>query len=85
MAVYYPPLQWPNSLTPHEQILLSCSEQISLLQLAYYDLPDELLQPQIAILHAIITASENGFRAVVCLRSELATMDPTLRGGTLLG
>ena len=84
-------LQWPESFTPHEQILLSCFGQISLLQLAYYDLPardfpNDLLQPQgVAILHAIITAGDQGRREVACLRRELATMDPTLLGGTLLG
>ena len=89
MAVYYTPLPWYGCLTEHERSLLSCFGQMSLLQMAYCDLcvrPNDEVRPQaIAILWAIIAAGRDGLRWVVCLRRELATMDQTRLGGTLLG
>ena len=89
MAVYYTPLSWSVCLTEHEHSLLSCFGQMSLLQMAYFDLrvrPNHEVRPQaIAILWAIINAGHDGLRLVVRLRRELATMDQTHLGGTLLG
>ena len=89
MAVYYTPLPWSVCLTEHEHSLLSCFGQMSLLQMAYFDLlpqtNDEVRPQRVAILHAIVTAGQNGLHWVVCLRHELATMEQRHVGGTLLG
>ena len=92
MAVYYTPLPWSVCLTEHERSLLSCFGQMSLLQMACSDLCNSVVQnlgeirPRaIAILWAIINAGHDGLRLVVRLRRELATMDQTHLGGTLLG
>ena len=89
MAVYYTPLPWSVCLTEHEHSLLSCFGQMSLLQMAYFDLcvrPNHEVRPQaIAILWAIINAGHDGLRLVVRLRRELATIYQTHLGGTLLG
>ena len=75
MAVYYTPLPWSVCLTEHEHSLLSCFGQMSLLQMAYFDLcvrPNHEVRPQaIAILWAIINAGHDGLRLVVRLRREL--------------
>ena len=89
MDVYYTPLPWSVCLTEHEHSLLSCFGQISLLQMAYCDLwaqtNDEVRPQAVAILHAIVTAGKHGLQWVVRLRHELATMEQTHVGGTLLG